>query len=71
MSKCGLFWVVEGGGGWGGVSGASIRRGKCRWGCMGVYGTLFWLNGGDWAWVWHYFRWVGVGGKIFWVGGGR
>ena len=29
---------------------------------MGVHGVLFWLDGGKWGWVGHYFGWMGVSG---------
>ena len=33
-----------------------------------MYGTLFWVDGGEWEWVWHYFGLVGVGGDEWsWV----
>ena len=45
-------------------------------GCMGVYGTLFWVGGGKWGiilggwgWVVHYIGWVELGGDDRgWVG---
>ena len=33
-----------------------------RFGLVGLYGTLFWVDRGEWEWVWHYFGLVGVGG---------
>ena len=35
-----------------------------------MYGALFWIDGGEWGWVGHYFGSLGVSGRIFWVGGG-
>ena len=32
---------------------------------MEVYGTLFWVAGGEWGCLMHYFL-----GNFFWVGGG-
>ena len=46
-----------GGGGWDIILGG--------WSYVEVYGTLFWVAGGEWGCVMHY-----VFGKIFWVGGG-
>ena len=39
------------------------------WGCVGVYGALFWVGRGEWRYVGHCFRWVGVSEALFWMGG--
>ena len=33
-------------------------------------GALFWVSGGEWECMGHYFGRVRVGGALFWVGGG-
>ena len=38
-------------------------------GCGGVYGALFWVGRGEWRYVGHCFRWVGVSEALFWMGG--
>ena len=30
---------------------------------------LFWVGGGEWGCMGHYFGRVGLGGALFWVGG--
>ena len=45
--------------GWMGVGG----------GTWGVYGALFWVGRGEWGYVGHCFRWVGVSEALFWMGG--
>ena len=32
--------------------------------------TLFWVGGGEWGCMRHYFGWVGVGRALCWVSGG-
>ena len=32
--------------------------------------TLFWVGGGEWRCMGHYFGWVGVVGALFWADGG-
>ena len=56
------------------VNKASFQVSVGYFGCVGVFGTLFWVSGGVWGiilggWVGKYFEWVRVGGDEWgWVG---
>ena len=41
---------------------------KC--GLFWVYGALFWVDGGEWGWMEHYFGRFGVSEYFGWVGVG-